>query len=80
MDKTVVAKTSTDVESANTSPIKSAPVRKISRFLVSPAILTLTNEKTVQHSATTENVSSPTNPVMVRKNKISKLKLKNETY
>ena len=39
-----------DLESA--SPNKSQPVRKISRFLVSPAILTVTNEK----SAAAQNI------------------------
>lgn len=47
-----------DLEAATTSPNKTQPARKISRFLVSPAILTVTNEKA--HISPTEEVSTPT--------------------
>lgn len=48
---------SKDLESA--SPTKSAPVRKISRFLVSPAILTVTNEKSAQNICVEDPIKSP---------------------
>lgn len=53
----VVADPPKDLEAA--SPTKSQPVRKVSRFLVSPAILTVTNEKTVQNICVEETVKSP---------------------
>lgn len=53
----VAAEPPKDLEAA--SPTKSQPVRKISRFLVSPAILTVTNEKTVQNICVEEPVKSP---------------------
>lgn len=46
-----------DLESA--SPTKSQPVRKISRFLVSPAILTVTNEKSAQNICIEDPIKSP---------------------
>lgn len=46
-----------DLESA--SPTKSQPVRKISRFLVSPAILTVTNEKNAQNICVEDPIKSP---------------------
>lgn len=48
---------SKDLESA--SPTKSQPVRKISRFLVSPAILTVTNEKHAQNICVEDPMKSP---------------------
>lgn len=42
---TVVSEPQKDLEAA--SPTKAQPVRKISRFLVSPAILTVANEKSI---------------------------------
>lgn len=53
----VVAEPSKDLEAA--SPTKAAPVRKISRFLVSPAILTVANEKSVQNICVEEPIESP---------------------
>lgn len=48
---------SKDLESA--SPTKAQPVRKISRFLVSPAILTVTNEKSAQNICVEDPIKSP---------------------
>lgn len=52
-----------DLEAA--SPTKSQPVRKISRFLVSPAILTVANEKIVQNTCIEDTIQSPP-PMMVQ--------------
>lgn len=71
----VITESSKDLEAA--SPIKAQPVRKISRFLVSPAILTVANEKSVQSSCVEEPIKSPpptnvaiqsTNPVPTSSN------------
>lgn len=54
-----------DLESA--SPTKSQPVRKISRFLVSPAILTVTNEKSAQNICIEDPIKSPAiNPTLAQ--------------
>lgn len=53
----VAAEPQKDLEAA--SPTKAQPVRKISRFLVSPAILTVANEKTVQNACIEEPIKSP---------------------
>lgn len=59
---TVATERSKDLEAA--SPTKSQPVRKISRFLVSPAILTVANEKSVQNTCVEESViTTPTNVI-----------------
>lgn len=55
-DRTVSIK---DIETV--SPTKAQPVRKISRFLVSPVISTINNEKTVQ-SLQEEAITSPALP------------------
>lgn len=67
-----------DLEAA--SPTKAQPVRKISRFLVSPAILTVTNEKNIQVSHVDETVTSqvnqpppPTPPVDVVQTEVSQV-------
>lgn len=43
-----------DLEAASSN--KAQPVRKISRFLVSPAILTVTNEKSVQNTCVEDSI------------------------
>lgn len=53
----ITAEPTKDLEAA--SPTKAQPVRKISRFLVSPAILTVANEKTVQSACAEEPINSP---------------------
>lgn len=64
---TVTTERSKDLEAA--SPTKSQPVRKISRFLVSPAILTVANEKSVQNTCVEEPVkTTPTNVINQAKN------------
>lgn len=64
---TVTTERSKDLEAA--SPTKSQPVRKISRFLVSPAILTVANEKSVQNTCVEEPVkTTPTNVINQTKN------------
>lgn len=53
----VAAEPQKDLEAA--SPTKVQPVRKISRFLVSPAILTVANEKSVQSTCVEGPLKSP---------------------
>lgn len=43
-----------DLEAASSN--KAQPVRKISRFLVSPAILTVTNEKSAQNTCVEDSI------------------------
>lgn len=60
----VVPNVSKDVEAAPPKTDKAHPVRKISRFLVSPAILTVTNEKSVPHTPTDEHAPRTPNAMV----------------
>lgn len=65
-NSTSVVDSINDLEAASSN--KPQPVRKISRFLVSPAILTVTNEKNVQNTCIEETDKSQTEQTDLRKN------------